>query len=91
MRWLQGQAEVVVVTNRQGAAFTREECGARTPRIVGFDPGLVLLAQRWADATRGACSKAEKRAGGHRHCHLGNSRVNDVALLKWQLVRMVDA
>lgn len=81
MPWLAGQAEVAIWTNPRGAEFVRTECGARVARIVDFDSDLVELAGRWAKSTRNACGAAGKR------CHLGVTSVNDVAVLKWQLVR----
>ena len=81
MPWLAGQAEVVVWTNARGADFARAECGPRVQRIVEFDADLEDVARRWAVATAGACKSRGSR------CHLGQRSVNDVALLKWQLVR----
>ena len=81
MPWLAGQAEVVAWTNARGAEFVRAECGPRVQRIVEFDADLEDLARRWAVATADACKTRGSR------CHLGVRSVNDVALLKWQLVR----
>ena len=50
-------------------------------RIVEFDADLQDVARRWAVATADACKSRGSR------CHLGQRSVNDVALLKWQLVR----
>ena len=46
-----------------------------------FDPELEDIARRWAVATADACKTRGSR------CHLGLKSVNNVALLKWQLVR----
>ena len=81
MPWLAGQAEVVAWTNARGAEFVRAECGPRVQRIVEFDADLEDLARRWAVATADVCKTRGSR------CHLGVRSVNDVALLKWQLVR----
>ena len=81
MPWLAGQAEVVAWTNARGAEFARAECGPRVQRIVEFDADLQDVARRWAVATADACKSRGSR------CHLGQRSVNDVALLKWQLVR----
>lgn len=81
MPWLAGRSEVVIWTNPRGADFVRTECGARVDRIVLFDNEMVQLARRWAKSTSNACGAAGRR------CHLGLTSVNDVAVLKWQLVR----
>ena len=82
MPWLAGKAEVVTWTNARGAAFVQAECGHRVQRIVEFDAELEDVARRWAVATADAC----KVRGGR--CHLGLRSVNNVAVLKWQLVRL---
>ena len=81
MPWLAGQAEVVAWTNARGAEFVRAECGPHVQRIVEFDAELEDVARRWAVATADACKTRGSR------CHLGLKSVNNVALLKWQLVR----
>lgn len=81
MPWLTGQAEVVVWTNARGQDFVRAECGHRVQRIVEFDGSLSDTVRQWGVATKGVW-----KACGLR-CHLGIRSINDVALLKWQLVR----